>query len=299
MNIAEKSSSQKLFAIILIFALTISDFLFVGQSLGSYAIYAMHTNSQNVESSNCFLNADDEKETMRLNGEKHQVYSTDYLDIQEKDSNNIGLLDNKIFDFSLTKTISKITVSNNEGTRVKDYKDASLTKIEIKPEYMNGSKISIEYKLKVKNEGELAGYVKQITDYKPQDLNFDSNLNRDWYQSGDNLYCSSLANTKIEPGEVKEITLILTKTMTETNTGLTNNTAEITEVFNSRGALDIDSIPGNKNLKEDDLAQANVIISATQGGAIRYISFTFSIIGTIAVCIYFITKKSLKDNIRF
>ena len=246
-------------------------------------------------------NSDVEKGTMKLNGQKYQIYSTDYLEIKEKNLVNIdiGLLENKIFDFSLSKTISKITVSNTAGTVVKDYNNSTLAKAEIKPEYMAGSKISIEYKLKVKNEGELAGYVKQITDYKPQDLNFDASLNKDWYQSGENLYCTSLANTKIEPGETKEITLILTKLMTETNTGLTNNTAEITEVFNSRGALDIDSTPGNKNIKEDDLAQANVIISVTQGGAVRYVSLTFSIIATIVVCAYFTGRKILKDNIKF
>ena len=246
-------------------------------------------------------NSDVEKGTIKLNGKKQEIYSTDYIEITDGNLTNIdiGLLENKKFDFALTKTISKITISNNAGTVVKDYNDATLTKVEIKPKFMEGSTIAIEYKIKVKNEGELAGYVKQITDYKPKDLSFNSNLNPAWYQSGENLYCASLSNIKIEPGETKEIKLILTKIMTETNVGLTNNTAEITEAYNSRGIVDIDSIPGNQNTKEDDLAQANIIISVTQGGAIRYFSISFSIIATIAVCAYFAGKKILKDNIKF
>ena len=246
-------------------------------------------------------NSDVENGTIKLNGKKQEICSTDYIEINGKNLTNIdiGLLEVKKFDLALTKTISKITISNNAGTVVKEYKDASLAKAEIKSKYINGSTIVIEYTIKVKNEGELAGYVKQITDYKPRDLSFNSSLNKDWYQSGDNVYSSSLANTKIEPGETKELTLILTKTMTETNTGLTNNTAEITEVFNSRGIADIDSVPGNKNTTEDDLAQANVIISVSTGSAIRYVSISLTIIGTIAVCAYFIAKRILKDSIKF
>ena len=56
---------------------------------------------------------------------------------------------------------------------------------------------------KLKN-GEVAGYVRNIVDYKPTDLSFNSSLNSDWYQSGDYLYTSSLANTRLEAGESKD-----------------------------------------------------------------------------------------------
>ncbi len=46
-----------------------------------------------------------------------------------------------------------------------------------------------------------------------------------------------LSDVKINPGESKEVTLILTKKMTENNLGTTYNTAEIASVSNSENLL--------------------------------------------------------------
>ena len=85
--------------------------------------------------------------------------------------------------------------------------------------------------------------------------------------------------------------------MTENNTGLTNNTAEIAESYNALGIEDRNSTSGNKQAKEDDLGQANIILSVSTGAAVSYISLTLSIIAVIAVGAYIITKKILKENV--
>ena len=103
-------------------------------------------------------------------------------------------------------------------------------------------------------------------------------------------------NTKEEKiDETKELTLVLTKTMNENNTGLTNNTAEIVETYNSLGVEDADSVPGDR--KGDDYSSANVIISVSTGAAVSYVSLTLSIIAIIAVGAYIATRKILKENI--
>ena len=236
---------------------------------------------------------------MNIDGENKKVSSTDTLTINNASLTNIdiGLMEAKVFDLSLSKTISNVKVSNENGTSNKDYNDTNLAKVEVKAKYLNSTTAVIEYKIKVTNNGELAGYARKIADYKPTDLTFNSKLNPDWYQSGDSLYSTALANTKIEPGETKELTLILTKTMTENNTGLTNNTAEIVEAYNSLGIEDADSTPGNKQAKEDDLGSANIIISVSTGAAVSYISLTMSIIAVIAVGAYIATRKIIKENI--
>lgn len=245
-------------------------------------------------------NSDVENITMNIEGTSKKVASTDTLQINGNNVTNIdiGLIEAKAFDLELSKTITKISVTNAEGTKISEYNDASLAKVEVKAKYLKGTTVVIEYKIKVTNKGEVAGYVKNIVDYKPSDLSFNSSINPEWYQSGDYLYSTSISNEKIEAGQTKELTLILTKTMTESNTGLVNNTAEIKEDYNSLGIADVDSTAGNKNAKEDDMGNANVIINVSTGAAVSYIALTVSIIAMIAAGVYIISKKILKENIK-
>ena len=236
-----------------------------------------------------------------MEGTEQRVAATDTLEIANSSKSNIdlGLVEAKTFDLELSKTISKVTITNSEGTKTNEYDNVSLAKVEIAAKHLQNSTVVIEYKIKVKNNGELAGYVKNIVDYKPTDLTFNSSLNPEWYQEEGNLHTTSLANTKLEAGEEKELTLILTKTMTESNTGLVNNTAEISEAYNNLGIDDVDSTPGNKQKSEDDMGSCNCIISVKTGVAITYITLTLSIIAVMAVGTYIVSRKVLNKEIKF
>lgn len=236
-----------------------------------------------------------------MEGTEQRVAATDTLEIINSSKSNIdlGLVEAKTFDLELSKTISKVTITNSEGTKTNEYDNVSLAKVEIAAKHLQNSTVVIEYKIKVKNNGELAGYVKNIVDYKPTDLTFNSSLNPEWYQEEGNLHTTSLANTKLEAGEEKELTLVLTKTMTESNTGLVNNTAEISEAYNNLGIDDVDSTPGNKQKSEDDMGSCNCIISVKTGVAITYITLTLSIIAVMAVGTYIVSRKVLNKEIKF
>lgn len=236
-----------------------------------------------------------------MEGTEQRVAATDTLEIVNSSKSNIdlGLVEAKTFDLELSKTISKVTITNSEGTKTNEYDNVSLAKVEIAAKHLQNSTVVIEYKIKVKNNGELAGYVKNIVDYKPTDLTFNSSLNPEWYQEEGNLHTTSLANTKLEAGEEKELTLVLTKTMTESNTGLVNNTAEISEAYNNLGIDDVDSTPGNKQKSEDDMGSCNCIISVKTGVAITYITLTLSIIAVMAVGTYIVSRKVLNKEIKF
>lgn len=70
----------------------------------------------------------------------------------------------------------------------------------------------VEYKIIVTNEGAIPGYVKKIADYLPNEMKFSTELNQDWYEGKDGtIYNIALANTIINPGESKEVKLVLTK----------------------------------------------------------------------------------------
>ena len=140
----------------------------------------------------------------------------------------------------------------------------------------------------------MSGYAKKIADYIPAELKFNSELNKDWYQ-GENgaIYSSSLANTLINPGETKEITLLLTKKLTQENVGLINNTAEIQEAYNDLGLQDVDSTPANKVSGEDDMSSADVLLTVKTGETILFIVLSLGIISVITASAYVIKRKIL------
>ena len=77
--------------------------------------------------------------------------------------------------------------------------------------------------------------------------------------------------------------------MTEENTGITNNQAEILKDYNIIGVSDKDSIPNNKDSKEDDMSSADIIIGVQTGNSLIYISIVTVLI--IALIIVFAIAK--------
>lgn len=213
--------------------------------------------------------------------------------INVNDSNisniNIGLIIAKKYDLQLDKYISRVTVQNNK-TETKTYTDVTLAKQEIDAKQVNSTIVVVEYTIRVTNKGDVAGYVKKIADYLSSDYKFNSQLNKDWYQSGDELYCTSLSNEKLEPGESKEIKLIVIKEMNENNTGLINNTAEIVDSYNELGLTDINSKEGNKAKGENDMGSADLIISIRTGQVVMTVSLIISTIVIMGIAIFVITK---------
>lgn len=215
--------------------------------------------------------------------------TTDIIKLNKNVSGiDIGLAIKNTFDLKIKKYVSKITVTNDSKTTTYNQKDnTTLAKAEIKAKNLSDSLVVVEYKIKVTNEGQVAGYARNIVDYMPKTLSFNSNLNSDWYISGENLYNTSLANTKIEPGETKELTLILTKQMTDSNTGLVNNKAEITETSNELGARN----------ESNDKGSADVIISVSTGTLVNYVATTVITLIILAGLAFFINKKYLSKKI--
>ena len=145
----------------------------------------------------------------------------------------------------------------------------------------------MEYKIKVTNEGNIAGYAKNIVDYMPKGMQFISELNPSWYiaQNG-NIYSNELANTAINPGETKEIKLILLKNMTEENTGINVNTVEIYETYNEYGLNDINSKENNQSDIEDDYSQTTTLIAVQAGGKILNTAWILVVLVILLLVLY-------------
>ena len=234
-------------------------------------------------------NSDAIERDVDINGSSSKLGATDALAIDKNTENiDIGLVTRNTFDLKIDKYVSKITVKNDAKTAEYDQKDnTKLAKAEIKSKNLDGSLVVIEYKIKVTNKGDVAGYARKIVDYMPSTLSFNSSLNSDWYISGNNIYTTSLANTKIEPGETKEVTVVLTKTMTESNTGLINNKAAIDESSNELGIKDA----------SNDKGSADVIISVSTGALVNYVTTTVITLIVLLGLAYFVNKKYLNKKI--
>lgn len=244
------------------------------------------------------VNSDFINTNMNINGKEQTVAISDLIIIEKENVRNIdiGLIESDKSDLRLDKYISRITLTYGNTVKTYDYEDVKLAKVEIPAKELSNATVIVDYKIVVTNEGAIANYVKKIVDYIPKDMKFNSELNRDWYEStnGD-LYNSSLANTKLESGESKEVTLTLTRKMTDKNVGIVNNNAELYEVYNEEGITDIDSTPANKVNGEDDMSAADVVISVKTGDAVIYTAIISVIICTaLGISIYYIRKFVLR-----
>lgn len=207
---------------------------------------------------------------------------------------DLGLVENTKFDLRLDKTVKVITTNNGKDVAEHTY-NSKNAKIDFETKYITQSSMVVEYSITITNEGGVAGYAKKIADYIPTELKFNSELNKDWYEGANGtVYNSSLANTVINPGESKTVTLILTKNMNNDDFGVFSNSAEIYEASNNNGLLDIDSTPGNKASNEDDYSIANVIVGVKTGQAVIYVTLTMAVLIIIATGVYVIRKKVLK-----
>lgn len=246
-------------------------------------------------------NSDAIAKEANIDGQNKVIGVTDILNITSSNIENIdiGLIKSQKFDFKLDKYVSKITVNNTDGTKEYSYKNSKLAKVEIASKKIANSTVQVEYKIVVTNEGELSGEINEIIDYLPDGMTFNSELNKGWYKGYDgNLRNSSLAEIQIKPGESKELTLILTKNLTETSIGMIENMAEIGNATNVNSVSDIDSTPGNKKDGEDDYSKAQVIISI-KTGIVQSVIIISIILAILFVVTFVLKNKKLKKSIKF
>ena len=236
------------------------------------------------------INSDAISSVINQDGKTKYAAITDIIDIKNGSVSDIdiGLMLADAFDLELEKTISKVTVQTSKGITTDDYNFVKLAKTEIASKNLLGAKVTVEYTIKVRNIGDVSGYAKKIVDYMPEDMKFNSSLgeNSKWYTGTDgNLYTTALADYELVKGESRTIKLVLTKDMTENNTGIVNNLAEIYEDYNIYGITDRNSTVANKAQGENDLGSADMVILIKTGETLIYISviITTILIATIAV----------------
>ena len=204
------------------------------------------------------------------------------------------------FDLSLRKWVTQAIVIDKNGENVTEtghqpYDDPEqIVKVDLNRKHINDVTVKFRYSIRVTNEGEIAGYAKEITDYIPEGLKFVAEDNPGWTDEGNNVISSKLLeNTLLQPGEYADIEVVLTWINDANNMGLKVNTAEISEDYNDYGVPDKDSTPDNKKPGEDDIDDAPVMLSVGTGRAKVYFTLGFVILVTIAGGVFLIKKYVL------
>ena len=236
------------------------------------------------------LNSDVIDKEVNIDGNIKNVALSDIIDVIDSDIQNVnmGLIEREKFDLKLSKYISKVTVDNNEGTKVYNFDNQQLAKVEIGRKQITNTTVKVEYKIVVSNENDLDGYVNEVVDYKPEELDFNESENDGWSISSSNiLKNTSLAGIKLAKGESKELKLVLTKKLTENSLGNIKNSAEISMLKNISNIEDF-NIENNKS-------EASLILSVKTGidGKI-IVAVIFVTILLIVVVYCIINKKTLK-----
>lgn len=234
------------------------------------------------------VNSDVMHSTIEMNQQKIAIAKTKTLELQSQDLENIdaGLIEKKKFDLKIDKTIQKITIQDDKGTKVNSYNKSQLAKIEIDAKQLNKTKISIEYNIAIHNQGEVSGYANEIIDYLPQGLTLNEDMKGIWHKNSDGSFSTkSLANQIILPNETKNITLVVSKNIAQEDIGTITNKAKIGSYSNDNITKDIED--------SNNESQAEVIVSIRTGRIILYLSLMIIVAIIIVVSIGMIKKKIL------
>ena len=224
--------------------------------------------------------------------------------VKGEDDQDIENVRVQYFDLALRKWVTKAIVTQDGKTEVTptghqaEDNPEEVVKVDLKRSKINSVVVKFEYQIRVTNEGEVAGYAKEIKDRIPQGLKFDKADNPNWAEVKDGVITTNeLQNTLLQPGESAEVTVILTWVNSETNMGVKVNVAEISEDYNDYGTPDIDSTPNNNVSGEDDIDDAPVMLTVKTGVQdFKYILICLGVFAILALGVNSIKKNYKKTK---
>ena len=223
-------------------------------------------------------------------------------DWNEEDDLDKEFVKVKYFDLSLKKWVSKAIITNEDGSvtvqetgHTGDENPEPPAKVDLGRQDINKVTVKFEFQIKVTNEGEIAGYAKEVTDYIPEGLRFIQEDNPEWYprdslNGQERVGTRQLENTLLQPGESATVSIILTWINGQDNMGLKTNVAEISEDYNDSHTPDIDSTPDNDVPGEDDIDDAPVMLTVKLGDTPVYIGLGFVIVAMLTSGVWAIKR---------
>ena len=222
--------------------------------------------------------------------------------VDGEDDQDTEIIKLKYFDLALQKWVSKAIVIEDGKEKVTktghtaDMNPEPVVKVDLKKSKVKNVVVKFEYQIRVENQGQIAGYAKEVSDYIPQGLKFVKDDNQNWREVDGKIVTNQLENTLLQPGESTTISVILTWINDSNNLGLKTNIAEISEDADDNGnsITDIDSTPNNQVDGEDDQDNAPVILTIKTGETTIYTGVIIASIAIIGLGVFCIKKYVLK-----
>jgi uncharacterized repeat protein (TIGR01451 family) len=211
----------------------------------------------------------------------------------------------KYFDLALKKWVSKAIIIEADGSQTVqetghtgDEDPEPPAKVDLGRRDINKVTVKFEFQIKITNEGEIAGYAKEVTDYIPEGLKFIQEDNPEWYtreplNGRERVATKQLENTLLQPGESATVSILLTWINDPNNMGLKTNIAEISQDYNDSHTPDIDSTPDNFEDGEDDIDDAPVMLTIALGDTKIYIGLGFIVVAMLTGGIWAIKRYVL------
>ena len=196
-----------------------------------------------------------------------------------------------IFSMQIDKQVEEIRAN---GTKLKLPKKSELYKIEIRNKDVKTDKIEIQYKIQVKNTGEIDGSIGTIIDTIPNGLEYVETEKGIWEVSGSNLICNKYNDKILKPGEVQEVKITLKWKNSESNFGEKKNKASLK---GSKNKYNYPNKAGSTNATTQiGESFASVIISLRTG--IEY-KITAIRIGLIIIGVVFVLAVLIISEIKY
>ena len=221
--------------------------------------------------------------------------------IEGEDDQDIEKVKVQYFDLSLRKWVTQsIVIEDGQekvtetGHTAEDDPEA-VAKVDLKKTKINNVIVKFRFKIRVKNEGTIAGYVKEIKDYIPDGLKFLEEDNPLWKKVDEKtITTDQCKDVLLKPGDTTEVEVLLTWINGEDNMGVMDNWAEISKDYNEYGSPDIDSTPDNNKKGEDDIDDAPVMVTVQTGEVARYTGIAIVVLTILTTGVVLIKKYVLR-----
>ena len=164
----------------------------------------------------------------------------------------------QVFNLKVDKWVDNVTMNGipqgGESLATKD----ELFKVEMHRSKVETANISIKYKIRISNVGEIEGTVNTLTEVIPNGYSFYQEDNSIvWEDNKGILTTSELQDETIQPGEYKEIEIVLRWNKGADNFGEKDNLVVLSNISNPAGYEDI--------YKEDNSSRDKMIVAISTG----------------------------------
>lgn len=194
--------------------------------------------------------------------------------------------DRQDFNIKTEKTISELYI-NGEKQNIKNSPN-NLFQVSIHRKELDNTSIQIKYIIKIENTGEIPGTAGIVTDEIPEGLEFFKEDNKDYWKLENGKAVTDILDGEIiQPGESKELEIVLRCVNTGNNIGLKNNRAVASNMKNQPNFEDSD--------RTNDTDECKLLITVGTGGEnIIKIELIMLAIGSVIAAIISLIKKKIK-----